>query len=53
MAKRNILNQGGIVLFTLLLCITAAVPAMSYEEPNFTIIKKIMSMKSDAMRKEQ
>ena len=40
MVKWNTLIRSGIVLLALLHCITASVPAMSYEEPNFTIIKK-------------
>ena len=40
MVKRNNLIRSGIILPALFSCITASVPAMSYEEPNFTIIRK-------------
>ncbi len=40
MVKRNTLIRSGIVLLALLYYITVSVPAMSYEEPNFTIMKK-------------
>ena len=40
MVERNSLIRNGIVLLALFSCITATVPAMSYQEPNFTIIKK-------------
>ena len=40
MVERNTLIRNGIVLLALFSYITASVPAMSYEEPNFTIIKK-------------
>ena len=40
MAERNNLIRSGIFLVALFSQITLSVPAMSYEEPNFTIIKK-------------
>ena len=40
MVERNILIRSGILLLAFLYYITATVPAMSYEEPKFTIIKK-------------
>ena len=40
MVERNTLIRSGILLLAFLYYITATVPAMSYEEPNFTIIKK-------------
>ena len=40
MVERKNLIRSGIVLLALFLYITASVPAMSYEEPKFTIIKK-------------
>ena len=40
MVELNTLIRSGIVLLALLYHITASVPAMSNEEPNFTIIKK-------------
>ena len=40
MAERNNLIRSGIVLLALFSHITLSVPAMSYEEPKFTIIKK-------------
>ena len=40
MVELNNLIQSGIVLLALFFYIIASVPAMSYEEPNFTIIKK-------------
>ena len=40
MVERNNLIRIGIVFLALFSCITASVPAMSYEEPKFTIIKK-------------
>ena len=40
MVERNILIRSGIVLLALLYYITTSVPAMSYEEPNFKIVKK-------------
>ncbi len=40
MAKRNHFFRSGIVLLAFFSYITSTVPAMSYEEPNFTIIKK-------------
>ena len=40
MVERNNLIRGGIIFFALFSFITVSVPAMSYEEPKFTIIKK-------------
>ena len=40
MVKRNTLIRSGVFLLVLLYYITASVPAMSYDEPNFTIINK-------------
>jgi hypothetical protein len=40
MVERNILIRSGIFLVALFSYITASVSAMSYEEPNFKIIKK-------------
>ena len=40
MLERNNLIRSGIILLALFSYITASVPAMSYEEPKFTIIKK-------------
>ena len=40
MVERNYLIRSGIVLLALFSHITVSGPAMSYEEPNFTIIKK-------------
>ena len=40
MVERNNLIRIGIIFLALLSYITASVPAMSYEEPKFTIIKK-------------
>ena len=40
MAEQNNLIRSGIIFLALFSYITASVPAMSYEEPKFTIIKK-------------
>ena len=40
MAEHNNLSRSGIIFLALFSYITASVPAMSYEEPKFTIIKK-------------
>ena len=40
MVKRNNLIRRGVIFFALFSLITVSVPAMSYEEPKFTIIKK-------------
>ena len=40
MVERNNLIRRGVIFFALFSFITVSVPAMSYEEPNFTIIKK-------------
>jgi len=40
MVERNNLIRRGVIFFALFSYITASVPAMSYEEPKFTIIKK-------------
>ncbi len=40
MVERKTSTRTGIVLIALLSYITASVPAMSYDEPNFTIINK-------------
>ena len=40
MVERNTLIRGGVVLLALFSYIISSVPAMSYEEPNFKIIKK-------------
>ena len=40
MVDRNNLIRGGVIFFALFSFITVSVPAMSYEEPNFKIIKK-------------
>ena len=40
MVERNNLIRSGIIFLALFSYITASVPAMSYEEPKFTIIKK-------------
>ena len=40
MVERNNLIRIGIIFFALFSFITVSVPAMSYEEPKFTIIKK-------------
>ena len=40
MVQRNNLIRRGVIFFALFSFITISVPAMSYEEPKFTIIKK-------------
>ena len=40
MVERNNLIRRGVIFFALFSFITVSVPAMSYEEPKFTIIKK-------------
>ncbi len=40
MVERNNLIRLGVIFFALFSLITVSVPAMSYEEPKFTIIKK-------------
>lgn len=40
MVKQRDLTQFGLLILGMFMCLTASVPAMSYEEPEYTIVKK-------------